>query len=63
MKSKNGGEVFRPSWIDQINSWVEKLRIRPWIFYIVLGILLILFAANQAMAGGDPDPFMPTTVD
>jgi hypothetical protein len=36
------GEVNRPSWIDRFNSWVEELPIRPWIFFIVLGIALIL---------------------
>lgn len=33
---------FKPSWIDHFNNWVEKLSVRAWVFYVVLGIVLIL---------------------
>ena len=42
MMVENSAEVFNPSWIDRFNSWVGQLRIRPWVFYLVLGIGLIL---------------------
>lgn len=33
---------YKPSWIDRFNTWVEKLPVRAWIFYVVFGIVLIL---------------------
>jgi hypothetical protein len=33
---------FKPSWIDHFNNWVEKLSVPSWVFYVVLGIGLIL---------------------
>ena len=42
MTSGNGSEAFSPSWIDRFNNWVERLQVRPWLFYVVLGIGLIL---------------------
>ena len=42
MTAESNGEAFKPSWIDRFNDWVEKLPLRPWIFYLVLGIVLIV---------------------
>jgi hypothetical protein len=42
MTAESNGEAFKPSWIDRFIHWVEKLPLRPWIFYLVLGIVLIL---------------------
>ncbi|MDX1418127.1 MAG: hypothetical protein R3293_28255 [Candidatus Promineifilaceae bacterium] len=42
MTSQQGDGAFRPSWIDLFNKWVEQLRVRPWIFYVSLGMSLVL---------------------
>lgn len=42
MASGNGGEIFKPSWIDRFTDWVGRLPVRPWIFYMALGIGLVL---------------------
>jgi hypothetical protein len=42
MASEKGGETFKPSWIDCFEDWVGRLPLRPWIFYAVFGITLIL---------------------
>jgi len=42
MTSENGGRVFKPSWIDGFNNWLERQRLRPWILYVILGIAMIL---------------------
>ncbi len=34
---------FNPSWIDRFTGWVERLPIRGWVFYVGLGLALILF--------------------
>lgn len=33
---------YRPSWIDRFTNWVEELRMPAWIFYVGLGLVLIL---------------------
>lgn len=38
--SKEG--VYQTSWIDRFGQWVEDLPVRDWIFYVILGIALIL---------------------
>ena len=42
MTAERNGESFKPSWIDRFTNWVETLSVRPWIFYLVFGIVLIL---------------------
>jgi hypothetical protein len=42
MTAKSKERPYAPSWVDRLNDWVEKLPIRVWIFYLVLGIALIL---------------------
>lgn len=42
MASEDGGKPFKPSWIDRFNDWVWRLPLRPWIFYTILGIALVL---------------------
>ena len=40
----NGKEPpYEPSWVDRFNSWAETVPVNVWIFYTVLGIVLILF--------------------
>ena len=34
--------IYRSSWIDHFNSWVEGLPVRGWIFYAGFGLVLIL---------------------
>jgi hypothetical protein len=39
----NGKErLYKASWIDRFNNWVETLPVRAWIFHVVFGIVLIL---------------------
>ncbi|MGD2251791.1 MAG: hypothetical protein PVF70_02630 [Anaerolineales bacterium] len=33
---------FKPSWIDRVNDWIEKLPLPPWLFYSLVGTALIL---------------------
>ncbi len=33
---------YKPSWIDRFTNWVEKLPMREWVFYVGLGLVLIL---------------------
>lgn len=33
---------YEPSWIDRFNNWVEELPIHAWIFYVLLGVVLIV---------------------
>jgi hypothetical protein len=42
MAAESNLEPFKPSWIDRFNEWVEKLPVRPWIFYLLTGVVLIL---------------------
>jgi hypothetical protein len=32
---------YKPSWIDRYNSWVEKQPARPWMYYILFGVVLV----------------------
>jgi len=40
--ANNEERPYKPSWIDRFTDWVEKLPIRGWVFYLGLGIALIL---------------------
>lgn len=33
---------YKPSWIDNLNDWIESLPLPAWIFHVVLGIVLIM---------------------
>jgi hypothetical protein len=33
---------YKPSWIDRFTNWVERLPMREWVFYVGLGLVLIL---------------------
>lgn len=33
---------FRPSWVDRFNNWVKRLPIRAWLFFLVVGSILVL---------------------
>jgi hypothetical protein len=34
---------YKPSWIDRFTDWVEQLPVRGWVFYVGLGLTMILF--------------------
>ena len=34
--------IYKPSWIDRFNNWVDDLPVHAWIFYVVFGLGLIL---------------------
>lgn len=36
---------YKPSWVDRFTDWVEKLPIPGWVFYVGLGLGLILIQA------------------
>ena len=42
MTAKSKERLYKPSWIDRFNNWVEKLPVRAWIFHVAFGIVLIL---------------------
>ena len=33
---------YEPSWIDRFTAWVEELPVPEWVFYVGLGLVLIL---------------------
>ena len=33
---------YTPSLFDRFNDWVETLPVRPWVFYVLFGIVLIV---------------------
>ena len=42
MTDYNIERLYKRSWIDRFNNWVEKLPVQAWIFYVLFGIMLIL---------------------
>ncbi len=42
MTENNEERPYKPSWIDRFTNWVEKLPVRGWVFYLGLGLALIL---------------------
>jgi hypothetical protein len=57
-------QPFKPSWIDRFNDWVERLPLRPWIFYLLLGLGLILVQVLVLWAdgGSGADELLPVIV-
>jgi hypothetical protein len=41
-KIKIEARPYQPSWIDRFTLWVEKLPMREWLFYVGVGLVLIL---------------------
>jgi len=42
---KNGDEnfqLYQPSWIDRFTEWVDRLPLQNWIFYLGMGLVLIV---------------------
>lgn len=35
-------QPYKPSWIDLLINWIEKLPVPAWIFYLVFAIVLVL---------------------
>ena len=33
---------FNPSWIDRFNNWVKNLPLQAWVFFLILGLGLVL---------------------
>jgi hypothetical protein len=42
MTANSKERPYKPSWVDRFNDWVEKLPVSAWIFYVGLGLGLIL---------------------
>jgi hypothetical protein len=42
MTANSKERLYKASWIDRFNNWVETLPVRAWIFHVVFGIVLIL---------------------
>ena len=42
MTANSKERLYSPSWIDRFTNWVGKLPIRQWVFYVGLGLGLIL---------------------
>jgi hypothetical protein len=61
MTAETGSETFRASWIDRFNNWVERLHVRPWVFYVALGAALIVIqVAFLWLESGSPaDELLP----
>jgi hypothetical protein len=36
---------YQPSWIDRFNDWAGSRSARPWVFYLGLGVILIVVQA------------------
>ncbi|MHA2428706.1 MAG: hypothetical protein ACXADB_11850, partial [Candidatus Hermodarchaeia archaeon] len=46
---------FKPSFIDRFQDWIETLPIPPWIFYLALGIVLVLVQILFLLVDGGLD--------
>src|SRR5207245_6400032 len=33
---------YPPSWVDQVDSWVSRLPLPAWLFYLAIGVALTL---------------------
>jgi len=45
-------QPYKPSWVDRLTASIDKLRISPWLFYIIVSIpLLAIFIGVQAWQG------------
>ena len=36
---------YAPSWVDRLTSWIDKQLGPPWLFYLGLGLILLLVQA------------------
>ncbi len=45
-------QPYSPSWIDRLTSWVRRLPVPVWAFYLALWIALLLLALISMWAGG-----------
>ena len=39
--SRNASTIFRPSYINSLNKWIEKLPGQSWAYYVGFGMILI----------------------
>lgn len=46
---KHTDRPYPPSWIDRFNDWVERLPVRPWLFYLGMWFLLLIIAEGSNM--------------
>lgn len=42
MTADDNRGLYRVSWIDRFANWVDSLAVSAWIFYVVLGVVLIV---------------------
>jgi hypothetical protein len=42
MATTGDAEFYRPSWIDRGIQWVNELPLNAWMFYVLVGIVLIV---------------------
>ena len=40
--ANSGEQPYKTSWFDRFTNWVEKLPFQAWVFYVGLGLVLIL---------------------
>jgi hypothetical protein len=57
-------QPYPPSWIDRFHVWVENLPVRAWIFYVLLGIALVLVQVLflGLESGPEADELLPIIV-
>lgn len=46
---------YQPSWVDQMNGWVERLPIPAWMFYGFLWLVLIILESSGKWLDGLQD--------
>lgn len=45
---KHTERPYRPSWVDRLNDWVDRLPAPPWTFYLGIWLLLLIIAEGTS---------------